>query len=86
MFLYKVYNGNNQWFLYIFTLLIVFLAVQLGSIPLAIYLIIKDMVFSHTQETLSTVSNLSVYLNSENHLVVTIYNIYALFASFITII
>ena len=62
MFLYKVYTGNNQWFLYIFTLLIVFLALQLGSIPLAIYLIIKDVVFSHPQEALSTISNTNLGL------------------------
>lgn len=36
MFLKKVLNGNNFWGLYLLTLLIVFIATQLGSIPFAI--------------------------------------------------
>lgn len=37
MFLKAVYQGNNQWYLYLLTLLIVFTATQLGSLPLVIY-------------------------------------------------
>ena len=39
MFLKKVLIGKNQWHLYLTTLLIVFIATQFGSIPLAIYTI-----------------------------------------------
>lgn len=39
MFLEKVYAGRNNWFLYVFSLLIIFAATQLGSIPLLIYMI-----------------------------------------------
>lgn len=41
MFLEKAKNGNNQWFLYLFTLVVVFLGVQVGSIPVTFYAIGK---------------------------------------------
>lgn len=42
MFLEKAYNGKNNWLLYVLTIIIVFVAIQLASVPLAIYLLIKD--------------------------------------------
>ena len=41
MFLEKAKNGNNQWFLYLFTIVVVFLGVQVGSIPVAFYAIME---------------------------------------------
>ncbi len=38
MFLEKVYNGRNEWYFYIFSLLIIFTATQVGSLPLLAYL------------------------------------------------
>ncbi len=38
MFLEKVYNGRNQWYFYLFSLLIIFTATQIGSLPLLAYL------------------------------------------------
>ncbi len=37
MFFEKAHTGKNKWTLYVVTLLIVFLAIQLASLPLAIY-------------------------------------------------
>lgn len=37
MFLEKAYSGKNRWALYILTLLIVFIAIQLAGIPFAVY-------------------------------------------------
>ena len=42
MFLEKAYRGNNKWYFYLLTLIIVFAAVQLASLPLALYYILKD--------------------------------------------
>lgn len=42
MFLEKVYNGKNQWYFYVFSLLIIFTAIQIGTLPLLGYLILKD--------------------------------------------
>ena len=42
MFLEKSYKGNNKWYFYILTLIIVFAAVQVASIPLVIYSIIMN--------------------------------------------
>ena len=42
MFLEKSYRGNNKWYFYILTLIIVFAAVQVASIPLVIYSIIMN--------------------------------------------
>lgn len=42
MFLEKVYNGRNQWYYYVFTLLVTFMAWQfIGVIPLGIYTFVK---------------------------------------------
>ena len=38
MFLEKVHNGRNQWYLYLFSILIVFTSTQIGSLPLIAYL------------------------------------------------
>ena len=37
-FLEKSHTGRNQWYLYILTLLIVFTATQIGTLPLAGYI------------------------------------------------
>lgn len=37
MFLEKVYTGKNQWYLYILSLLIIFTATQIGTVPLVLY-------------------------------------------------
>lgn len=37
MFLEKSFRGNNRWFLYIATIVLVFLATQLASVPIALY-------------------------------------------------
>lgn len=42
MFLEKVYDGKNQWYFYVFSLLIIFTATQIGSLPLAGYLLWKN--------------------------------------------
>lgn len=42
MFLEKVYTGKNQWYLYVFSLLIVYTALQIGYLPLMGYLIWQD--------------------------------------------
>lgn len=39
MFLEQGYTGKNQWYLYLFTILVIFTATQIGGIPLAVYLI-----------------------------------------------
>lgn len=42
MFIEQAFTGRNNWFLYIFTVLIVFAAMQIVSIPLAIYLMVSN--------------------------------------------
>lgn len=42
MFLEKVYTGKNQWYLYVFSLLIIFTATQIGSLPLVGYMILEN--------------------------------------------
>lgn len=42
MFLEQVHTGKNQWYLYVFSLLVIFTATQIGSLPLAGYIILKD--------------------------------------------
>lgn len=37
MFLEKSYRGNNRWFLYVITLVVMFFAIQFASIPAIIY-------------------------------------------------
>ncbi len=37
MFLEQAYRGRNKWYLYLATLLIVFVSTQIGSIPLGVY-------------------------------------------------
>ncbi|MDE6452283.1 MAG: CPBP family intramembrane metalloprotease [Odoribacter sp.] len=39
MFLEQVYTGKNQWYFYVFSLLIIFTATQIGSLPLMGYLL-----------------------------------------------
>ena len=41
-FLQKAFRGKNQWYWYVFSLLIVFTATQLGSLPLVGYMIWQD--------------------------------------------
>ncbi|MEG0795191.1 MAG: lysostaphin resistance A-like protein [Odoribacter sp.] len=42
MFLEKVYSGKNQWYFYVFSLLIIFVATQIGSFPLLGYLLMEN--------------------------------------------
>lgn len=42
MFLEKAYRGNNKWYFYLITLIIVFAAVQLASLPLALYVMFRN--------------------------------------------
>lgn len=42
MFLEKVYEGRNQWYFYIFSLLIIFTMTQIGSLPLVGYLLLEN--------------------------------------------
>lgn len=42
MFIEQAYRGKNSWYLYIFTIIIVFTAIQIASIPLALYLMINN--------------------------------------------
>lgn len=39
MFLEQAYSGKNQWYLYIFSLLFIFMTTQIGSLPLVGYMI-----------------------------------------------
>lgn len=41
MFIENAKNGNNQWYFYLFTIFVVFLAVQVASFPLALYAILS---------------------------------------------
>lgn len=59
MFLEKVYTGRNQWYYYVFSLLIIFFAWQvIGFIPLLIY------TWTHSTESMTTFLNEKV-LQSE---------------------
>lgn len=42
MFIEKAKTGENHWWQYVLTLLIVFVAIQLGSIPLGAYLVLRN--------------------------------------------
>lgn len=42
MFLEQVHTGKNQWYLYVFSLLIIFTATQIGSLPLMGYLLYEN--------------------------------------------
>ena len=49
MFLEKVYSGRNQWYFYVFSLLIIFTAIQIASIPLIAYMIFENPEIIKTQ-------------------------------------
>lgn len=42
MFIEQAHTGKNNWFLYILTVLIVFVAIQIASLPLMIYLLVTN--------------------------------------------
>lgn len=42
MFLEQAYSGKNNWTFYILTLFLVFIAIQIASIPLVIYMLFQD--------------------------------------------
>lgn len=70
MFLEKVYNGRNQWYYYIFTLLIVFFVWQvIGVIPLMIYTfnttpgLFEEMFRLSNPEALQTALNTALQTN-----------------------
>ncbi len=63
MFLEKSYRGNNKWYFYILTLIIVFAAVQVTSIPLAVYsIIMHPEMLSGGTNNLLTVTNTNLGL------------------------
>ncbi|WP_251620701.1 CPBP family intramembrane glutamic endopeptidase [Odoribacter lunatus] len=39
MFIEQAYTGKNNWYLYLFTILVVFFITQIGSLPLMLYLL-----------------------------------------------
>lgn len=41
-FLKQAYSGKNQWYWYVLSLLIIFIATQIGSLPLVGYIFLKD--------------------------------------------
>lgn len=67
MFLEQVYTGKNQWYLYVLTLLIVFTALQIGSLPLVAY-----MAYSHP-ESLQT-GNIAVATGTNIGLALTLFS------------
>ena len=54
MFLEKSYRGNNKWYFYILTLIIVFAAVQVASIPVS---------YTHLTKQDDTEGNISLHIN-----------------------
>ncbi len=63
MFLEKVYLGRNQWYFYIFSLLIIFTATQLGSLPLAGYMIFQNPnILQGGNISIATTTNLGLAL------------------------
>ena len=42
MFIEQAHTGKNNWFLYILTVLIVFIAIQIASLPLLVYLLVTN--------------------------------------------
>lgn len=41
-FLKQAYTGKNQWYWYVLSLLVIFIATQIGSLPLVGYIFLKD--------------------------------------------
>lgn len=62
MFLEKVYTGRNQWYLYVATLIIIFISIQLTSIPLGIYLLLKNPGLAQSGIAAATSTNLGLAL------------------------
>lgn len=42
MFIEQAHTGKNNWYLYVLTVLIVFVAIQIASLPLVIYLLVTN--------------------------------------------
>ena len=40
-FLKQAYTGKNQWYWYVLSLLVIFIATQIGSLPLVGYIFLK---------------------------------------------
>lgn len=87
MFLEKVYLGRNQWYYYIFTLLITFFAWQfIGVIPLVVYTFIHtpDLVQTFTQDPTALQSALIGAMQTNTGLALTlvafVFGLVALFA------
>lgn len=67
MFLERAYTGKNQWYLYILTLLIVFTATQIGSLPLVAYMMYLD------PESLQT-GNIAIATSTNTGLALTLFS------------
>ena len=62
MFLEKAYTGINRWYFYILSLLIVFVATQIGSLPLAGYLLWRNPELLQRGGNLSSVTDTNLGL------------------------
>lgn len=62
MFLEQVYTGKNQWYLYLFTLLIVFTAIQIGSLPWVLSVPKEVLLSGNVSLTTTTNSGLALVL------------------------
>lgn len=67
MFLEQAYTGKNQWYIYVLTLLIVFTATQIGSLPLVAYMMYLD------PESLKT-GNIAIATGTNTGLALTLFN------------
>lgn len=57
MFLEKAYIGKNNWYFYVLTLMIVFVAIQIGSIPLVAYLYLNGSMEQDFASMLNQMTN-----------------------------
>lgn len=67
MFLEQAYTGKNQWYIYVLTLLIVFTATQIGSLPLVAYMMYLD------PESLKT-GNIAIATGTNTGLALTLFS------------
>ncbi len=67
MFFYKAFRGKNRWYLYLSVTLLVFIGIQLGSMPLVAYALFRDsknFLQGNISETMSTNLGLALGLLS----------------------
>lgn len=67
MFLEQAYTGKNQWYLYVLTLLIVFTATQIGTLPLLAYMTYTN------PESLQT-GNIAIATSTNTGLALTLFS------------